>query len=113
MAVRLQALAAPGGIACSAAGRHEVGNKPGLDFEDQGAKTVKNISRPVHVYFADWGSAASGEVVPPAASGHTQASFDKPSVAILPFANISNDPEQDFFSDGYSAVCFPCSRHSP
>ncbi|MBM7045233.1 adenylate/guanylate cyclase domain-containing protein [Rhizobium lusitanum] len=100
VAVRLQALAAPGGIACSAAVRHEVGNKLGLDFADQGAKTVKNISRPVHVYFADWGNVASGEEVAPAASGHTQASFNKPSVAILPFANISNDPAQEFFSDG-------------
>ncbi|KQV30447.1 adenylate cyclase [Rhizobium sp. Root1203] len=99
VAVRLQGLAAPGGIACSEAVRHEVGNKLGLDFLDQGAKAVKNISRPVHVYFADWGNVASGEV-PSAASGHTQASINKPSVAILPFANISNDPTQEFFSDG-------------
>ncbi|PKA44701.1 adenylate/guanylate cyclase domain-containing protein [Rhizobium sullae] len=99
VAVRLQALAAPGGIACSAAVRHEVGNKLGLDFADQGTKAVKNISRPVHVYFADWGNVASGEV-PSATSGHTQAPFNKPSVAILPFANISNDPAQEFFSDG-------------
>ncbi|ASS59658.1 TPR end-of-group domain-containing protein (plasmid) [Rhizobium leguminosarum] len=100
VAVRLQALADPGGIACSAAVRHEVGNKLGLDFADQGAKTVKNISRPVHVYFADWGNVASGEEVPLAASGHTRAPVNKPSVAILPFANISDDPAQEFFSDG-------------
>lgn len=100
VAVRLQALAAPGGIACSAAVRHEVGNKLGLDFADQGEKTVKNISRPVHVYFADWGNIASGEGVPLAANGHTQAPVNKPSVAILPFANISDDPAQEFFSDG-------------
>ncbi|MGO7581096.1 tetratricopeptide repeat protein [Rhizobium ruizarguesonis] len=100
VAVRLQALADPGGIACSAAVRHEVGNKLDLNFADQGAKTVKNISRPVHVYFADWGNVGSGEEVPLAASGHTQAPTNKPSVAILPFANISNDPAQEFFSDG-------------
>ncbi|TCU20257.1 adenylate/guanylate cyclase domain-containing protein [Rhizobium sullae] len=100
VAVRLQALAAPGGIACSAAVHHEVGNKLGLDFADQGDKTVKNLSRPVHVYFADWGNVASRGEVPPAASGHTQAPLTKPSVAILPFANISNDPAQEFFSDG-------------
>ncbi|MBY5556238.1 adenylate/guanylate cyclase domain-containing protein [Rhizobium leguminosarum] len=100
VAVRLQALADPGGIACSAAVRHEVGNKLDLNFADQGAKTVKNISRPVHVYFADWGNVASGEEVPLTASGHTQAPINKPSVAILPFTNISNDPAQEFFSDG-------------
>ncbi|KQV66358.1 adenylate/guanylate cyclase domain-containing protein [Rhizobium sp. Root1220] len=99
VAVRLQALAVPGGIACSAAVRHEIGNKLGVDFADQGDRTVKNISRPVHVYFADWGNVASiGEALP--ANWHTQASFSKPSVAILPFANISNDPSQEFFSDG-------------
>ncbi|MGR9453219.1 TPR end-of-group domain-containing protein [Rhizobium leguminosarum] len=100
VAVRLQALAAPGGIACSAAVRHEVANKLGLDFADQGAMNVKNISRPVHVYFADWGNVASSEQVPLAAGTHTRAPVNKPSVAILPFANISNDSEQDFFSDG-------------
>ncbi|MBX5147979.1 adenylate/guanylate cyclase domain-containing protein [Rhizobium lentis] len=100
VAVRLQALAAPGGIACSAAVRHEIANKLGLDFADQGPMTVKNISRPVHVYFADWGNVSSGERVPHAAGGHTRAPVNKPSVAILPFANISNDPDQDFFSDG-------------
>jgi adenylate cyclase len=100
VAVRLQALADPGGIACSAPVRHEVGNKLGVNFADLGDRTVKNISRPVHVYFADWDSVVSGEEVSPVASGHTRASFSKPSVAILPFANISNDPEQEFFSDG-------------
>ncbi|MBX5102850.1 adenylate/guanylate cyclase domain-containing protein [Rhizobium lentis] len=100
VAVRLQALAAPGGIACSAAVRHEIANKLGLDFADQGPMTVKNISRPVHVYFADWGNVSSGERVSHAAGGHTRAPVNKPSVAILPFANISNDPDQDFFSDG-------------
>ncbi len=100
VAVRLQALAAPGGIACSAPVRHEVGNKLGFDFADQGERTVKNISRPVHVYFADWGNESSSDELHIAASIHTQAPSSKPSVAILPFANISNDAEQEFFSDG-------------
>ena len=98
MAVRLQSLAGPGGIACSAAVRHEIGNKLDLGFSDQGDRRVKNISHPVHVYFADWGGGA-------AAAGAGQRAMPglrpaKPSVAVLPFANMSNDPEQEFFSDG-------------
>ena len=97
LAVRLQGLAPPGGIACSAAVRNEVVNKLEVDFVDQGDKRVKNIAQPVRVYFANWGQ--------PAATGAGQFLFggvrpDKPSLAVLPFANLSNDPEQEFFSDG-------------
>ncbi|MDQ2703625.1 MAG: adenylate/guanylate cyclase domain-containing protein [Pseudomonadota bacterium] len=97
LAVRLQGLAPPGGIACSAAVRNEVVNKLEVDFSDQGDKRVKNIAQPVRVYFADWGQ--------PATAGAAQFLFggarpDKPSLAVLPFANLSNDPEQEFFSDG-------------
>ena len=95
MAVRLQTLAGPGGIACSAAVRHEIGNKLDLGFADQGDRRVKNISHPVHVYFADWGEARRR-----AATARAAARPAKPSVAVLPFANMSNDPEQEFFSDG-------------
>ena len=97
MAVRLQGLAGPGGIACSAAVRHEVGNKLDLDFADQGDRTVKNISHPVHVYFANWGNVASRNET---RTGEIGTRTDKPSVAVLPFANMSNDPDQEFFSDG-------------
>ncbi len=96
IAVRLQALAPPGGIACSGAVRREVGNKLDVMFADQGRRRVKNIEQPVHVYFADWGQPA--RLHPVGAS--TASRPDKPSVAILPFANVGNDPEQEFFSDG-------------
>lgn len=99
LAVRLQGLAIPGGIACSAAVRHEIGNKLDVDFADQGDKTVKNVARPVRVYFANWDQIASvGEFQTPTIP--MRARSDKPSVAILPFTNLSNDPEQEFFSDG-------------
>ncbi len=99
VAARLESLAGPGGIACSAFVRHQVGNKLQLEFLDQGEKTVKNIGQPVHVYFINLGPSDSG--VPTAtADGQTRERSDRPSVAILPFANMSNDPEQEFFSDG-------------
>ncbi|TGQ76521.1 adenylate/guanylate cyclase domain-containing protein [Mesorhizobium sp. M8A.F.Ca.ET.207.01.1.1] len=101
LAVRLQGLAIPGGIACSEVVRHEVGNKLGVDFADQGARTVKNIAQPVHVYFANWDQGVSQvETHIAARSVQTLVRSDKPSVAILPFANLSNDPDQQYFSDG-------------
>lgn len=100
IAARLEGLAAPGGIACSAAVRDHVGNKLEIEFLDQGEKTVKNIVQPLHVYFVNFGKSNSShdEHHPAPALPHARA--EKPSVAILPFANISSDAEQEFFSDG-------------
>ena len=100
MAARLEGLAGPGGIACSAVVRNQVGNKLDLEFLDQGEKTVKNIAQPVHVYFINLAEAIPSGVPQPGASTQPSARTDKPSVAILPFSNMSNDPEQEFFSDG-------------
>jgi adenylate cyclase len=100
MAARLEGLAGPGGIACSAVVRNQVGNKLELEFLDQGEKTVKNIAQPVHVYFINLTAAAATGAPQAAAGGQAGLRPDKPSVAILPFSNMSNDPEQEFFSDG-------------
>jgi len=100
MAARLEALAGPGGIACSAVVRHQVGNKLELEFVDQGEKSVKNVAQPVHVYFINWSGVTQNSVFQTATAGTPRLRSDKPSVAILPFANMSNDPEQEFFSDG-------------
>ena len=100
MAARLEGLAGPGGIACSAVVRNQVGNKLELEFLDQGEKTVKNIAQPVHVYFVNLGRRRTNSAVQAAAGATARLRSDKPSVAILPFANMSNDPEQEFFSDG-------------
>ncbi|TPK93636.1 tetratricopeptide repeat protein, partial [Mesorhizobium sp. B2-4-14] len=67
------------------------------EFVDQGEKAVKNIVQPVHVFFVNLGGGMTPEAV---AGGKRRARPDKPSVAILPFSNMSNDPEQEFFSDG-------------
>ncbi|MFD1985884.1 TPR end-of-group domain-containing protein [Mesorhizobium newzealandense] len=100
MAARLEGLAGPGGIACSEAVRNHVGNKLELEFVDQGEKTVKNIAQSVRVYFISLRSPDSS-VAPAAVEGsQVRERSDKPSVAVLPFANMSNDPEQEFFSDG-------------
>jgi adenylate cyclase len=100
MAARLESLAGPGGIACSAVVRNQVGNKLELEFLDQGEKTVKNIAQPVHVYFINLATATVTGTPQATTGGQSSPRHDKPSVAILPFANMSNDPEQEFFSDG-------------
>jgi adenylate cyclase len=99
MAVRLQGLARPGGIACSAAVQHELRNKVDVQFLDQGLKAVKNFANAVHVYLASIDNIAPVVAVGGMGQPGRQTS-DKPSVAVLPFANLSNDPEQEFFSDG-------------
>src|SRR6185295_12156838 len=99
VAARLEALASPGGIACSAVVRHQVGNRLEIDFLDQGEKAVKNIAQPVHVYFIDLGASATA-ASPGAPDGRAAPRSNKPSVAVLPFTNMSNDPEQEFFGDG-------------
>ena len=100
MAARLEGLAGPGGIACSAVVRNQVGNKLELEFIDQGEKTVKNIAQPVHVYFINMAEAVHSSPAQSSTGVQPQVKSDKPSVAVLPFSNMSNDPEQEFFSDG-------------
>jgi adenylate cyclase len=95
IAARLQALAEPGGICVSAAVREHVGTRLAAAFTDAGAQQVKNIAEPVHVFRV----AATGPPQPsqlPAALPLP----DKPSVAVLPFTNMSPDPNQEFFADG-------------
>jgi adenylate cyclase len=99
LAARLEGLAGPGGIACSATVRDQVGDKLELEFIDYGEQTVKNIVRPIRVYFVNW-TQTSAEPAPESAGGAVPLRSGKPSVAVLPFTNMSNDPEQEFFSDG-------------
>jgi adenylate cyclase len=98
IAARLEGLAAPGGVCISAAVHEQVRDRMDLAFEDMGDCTVKNIDRPVRAW--QW----SLETTPPAQAAITPptrpALPDKPSIAVLPFDNMSNDPDQDFFADG-------------
>jgi len=100
IASRLVTLAPPGGIACSAQIHDRIGSKLEIVFSDQGQKSLKNIAQPVRVFLVHVDAPAIDARAqrPPSGTAHYRP--DKPSVAVLPFANMSGDPEQDYFSDG-------------
>src|SRR5215471_18751679 len=98
VAARLEALAEPGGICVSRMVRDNVRDKLDCIFEDLGEQSVKNIARPVRVYRVRDPAAPTEEAAPAAVQPSPLP--DKPSIAVLPFANMSSDPEQEFFADG-------------
>jgi adenylate cyclase len=98
IAARLEALADPGGICISRVVRDQIRDKIPYLFEDMGEQQVKNIARPVRVYRVS--DIRDGHQIPAAPALPTLPLPDKPSVAVLPFTNMSGDPEQEFFSDG-------------
>jgi len=92
VAARLEGIAEPGGILVSGTTYDHAKNKVSAGFEDIGAKTLKNIADPVRVY-----RIADTPYISPTSS---KAPTEKPSIAVLPFSNMSGDPEQEYFSDG-------------
>src|SRR6266576_1737402 len=92
VAVRLESVAQPGGIAVSQSVCDHVGNRLSVTFEDRGEQQLKNIEKPIRVYDVLLDEPIGAEM--PAATR------DKPSIAVLPFNNMSGDPEQEYFSDG-------------
>ena len=99
VAARLESVAKPGGVAVSQSVRDNVGNRLDLEFEDIGDQQLKNIEFPVRVYNVILGELPDA-IERGAGSGVAEA--DKPSIAVLPFNNMSGDPEQEYFSDGIS-----------
>ena len=96
IAARLEALAEPGGICISGDVHSQVRNRIEAAYTDLGEQTVKHVSRPVRVYAI--GPVAEQSAAPVAALPLPK----KPSIAVLPFENMSGDPEQAYFADGIS-----------
>lgn len=100
VAARLQALAEPGGITASESMRSAVRGKVAAEFQDQGEQRVKNIADPVRAYAVKPTADLLRTVTGVDVSRPVPGFGGRPAIAVLPFANLSADPEQEYFADG-------------
>lgn len=98
IAARAEQMADVGGICVTAAVATQIGGRLDVTFEDLGEKMLKNISRPVHLYRVALDGPMPEVAVTQAADD--RPTVTKPSIVVLPFDNMSGDPEQEFFADG-------------
>ena len=92
LAARLEGIAAPGCVAISSTVKDHLGSRLDVQFTDMGEQSLKNFDRPVRVY-------SIGDA-PISKSAPVKSEDGKPSIAVLPFTNMSGDPEQEYFADG-------------
>lgn len=107
LAARLESAAEPGGICLSDAVFSQIDGKIHTPMRDGGSVTFKNIDHPVRV----WHWPVADAAVLPASKPAPQAGTITPAIAVLPFANMSNDPEQDYFADGLTEDIITALSH--
>ncbi|MET3838349.1 adenylate/guanylate cyclase domain-containing protein [Bradyrhizobium sp. OAE829] len=100
IAARLEALAEPGGICVSSVVHESIGKRVDVSFRDGGEIHAKNIDRPIHIW--TWHPRDAAATVQTFHTPNPAPHIRKSSIAVLPFTNMSGDPEQEFFSDGIS-----------
>ena len=100
IAARLETLAEPGGICISGTVRDQIGTKLPVSFADLGPQEVKNIAGPVRVYCITAPTSRPISLIPDVGSPSSPRILPRLSIVVLPFANLSNDPEQEYFADG-------------
>jgi TolB-like protein/class 3 adenylate cyclase len=111
IAVRLEGIAEPGGISISDDARRQIRGKVDVTFEDLGSQSLKNIAEPMRVWRVPYGRAAPGVPTRLRVDAAALTLPDKPSIAVLPFTNMSGDPEQEYFADGMAEDIITALSH--